>query len=85
MPICLSHPIRHVGDHLHMAPPPLRRRQPHPQGISLGTFNIRGGWDYGVTQAIWAVQVGRFDVMLMTDTKITDQAYCCNRLGYDVV
>ena len=36
-------------------------------------------------QAIHAVNIGGFDVMLMTETNITDQAYCRNRLGYSVV
>ena len=31
------------------------------------------------------VQVSGFYLMILMDTKITDQAYCRNRLGYDVV
>ena len=31
------------------------------------------------------VQISGFDLMILTETKISDQTYCCNRLGYDVV
>ena len=36
-------------------------------------------------QAIWAVQIGGLDFMVLADTKVSDQAYCHNSLGYDVV
>ena len=39
----------------------------------------------GIAHVIWAVQVGGFDLMVLTETNITNQAYCRNRLGYDVV
>ena len=31
------------------------------------------------------VKIGDFGLMIMTDTKITDQYYCCNRLVYGVL
>ena len=85
MPIFLTHPLRHGGKHLHTKPPPPRQRQKFSQGISLGTFNLRGGRDSGLTQTIRAVQMGSFDLMILTETIITDQDYFCNRLGYNVV
>ena len=68
-----------------MAPLPPRLRPPRPQGLSLGTFNICNGRGSGLFQAIRAVQIGGFDLTVLTETKIMDQAYCCNRLGYNLV
>ena len=48
-------------------------------------FNIRDDQGFGIAQAIWAVQVGNFDLIILTDTNITNEAHCRNRLGYDVV
>ena len=36
-------------------------------------------------QAIWEVQISSFNLMVLKETKTTDQAYCHNRLGYNVV
>ena len=36
-------------------------------------------------QAIQAVQISDFELMILTDTNITNQAYCRNRMGYDAV
>ena len=36
-------------------------------------------------QAIWAVERGNYDLMLLTETNIMDAVYCRNRLGYYVV
>ena len=41
--------------------------------------------DFWIAQAICAVQISGFDLMVVTETKITYQDYCCNRLGYNVV
>ena len=70
MPICLTWPISHGQDCLHTAPPSPRRRAPHPQVLSFGTLNIRNGRGSGLAQAIWAVQIGGLDVMVLMDTKI---------------
>ena len=68
-----------------MAPPPPRRRMPCPWGISLGNLKIRNDRGSSLAQATWAVQIGGFDLMIMTETKINDQDHCCIRMGYDVV
>ena len=56
-----------------------------PQELSLGTFNIRNIRGSKPAKAIQAVQIGGFDPMILTETNITYQDYCCNRLRYDVV
>ena len=33
--------------------------------------NIHNGQGFGIFQAIWAVQVGGFDLMVLMETKIT--------------
>ena len=48
-------------------------------------YNIRNGRGFGLDQSIWAVQLIRYDVMMLTETKISDKVYCHNRLGYDMV
>ena len=56
-----------------------------PRGLSLRTFNIRGRRGFRITQAIWEARISGFNLMIMTETNITEQAYCCNRMGYGVV
>ena len=51
----------------------------------LGTFNICNGRVFGLVQGIRAVQIGGFDLMILTETNITERDYCCNILGYNVV
>ena len=68
-----------------MAPSPLRLHLPRPQGLSLGTYNIRDGWIFGLARAIWEVHLGRFGVMWLTETNITIKLYFHNHLVYDVV
>ena len=67
-----------------MAPFAARYRPPRPPGIAIGTLNISDGQFFGLAQAIRAVERGGFDVMLLTETKISTTAYCWNRLGYEV-
>ena len=85
MPICFNQYIDHGGDRLHMSPPPPRLRPPQPHVLSLKTFKLRNKWDIGLAQAIQVVQISIFDLMILTDTKITYQSYCLNRLVYNVV
>ena len=85
MLIFLTRPISHDVDCLYMAPPPPLRHTLHPRGLSLGTLNIHDGRGSGIAQAIMAVQIGVFDLMILMETKITNQAYCHNSLVYDVV
>ena len=49
------------------------------------TLTIHYGRGFGLSQYIWAVQIGIFGVMLLTNTKIASEAYFHNRLVYDVV
>ena len=89
---------RHQQDaHLLQPPaPPLCGPPPHgtaatvlpsatPRRLSLGIYIIRNGQGFGLDQAIWEVHLDSFDVMLMTNTKITSEVYFHNHLGYDVV
>ena len=85
MPICITRPVRNGRDCLHTVPPPPRQWVLKPRGLFIGALNIRDGWVFGIAQAIWAVYINGFDLMIRIDTKIADQSYCCNRLWYDVV
>ena len=38
-----------------------------------------------IAQAIQAARIGGFDLIIIMETKITNQAYCCNKMEYDVV
>ena len=60
-----------------------RRRAPgdYPLGPSTSATSQESVF----TQAIRAVQIGSFDLMIMKKNKITDYASCNRRLGYDVV
>ena len=62
-----------------VTPPP-----PLPLGLVIGALNIQDGQGFGLVQAIWAVERGKFDVVVLTKTKISMTAYCRNRLGYEV-
>ena len=84
MPIFLTRLISYGGDRLHTSPPSPCRRTLHPWGLSIGTLNIRNGQGYGLMQAIRAVQIDGFDLMILLDNKITNQAYCHSSLGYNV-
>ena len=85
MPICFTQPICHGGDCLHMATAPPRRWTPLPRGLSLGSFNIRDIQGFRLAQSIQVVYIGGFDLMILTETKIIDQAYFRNRMGYSMV
>ena len=85
IPIFLTQMISHGRDRLHMAPPPPCERTPRPRGIFLGILNIRDGRCYGILQSIRAVHIGGFDLMILMETKITNQYYCRSRLGYNIL
>ena len=74
MPIYFTRLIRHGKDRLQSEPLPLRRRKPYPQGLSIRTYNICNRRGFRLAQAIWEVQVRGFDHMVLTETKVTDQA-----------
>ena len=41
-------------------------------------YNIRDSQGFALHQGIWDVQLGNYDLMLLMETKILDQAYCHN-------
>ena len=82
MPICITQPLHHVNDRLHTAPPPLRRRPTCPTRLNLGTYYIWYGCIFGLLQEFRAVQLGNYNVMLLTETKIPDEVYCKYCIGY---
>ena len=61
------------------------RRPPCPPGLAIGTPNIWNDRSFGLAQAIWAVECGGFDIILLTETKIQTEAFSHNRLGYNVI
>ena len=85
MTIYFTCPLHHGMENLHMVPPPPCHPLLRPWWLSLGTYNIRDIRDFIRAQAIWAVHLGNFDVMVMTETNITRKAYFRNRLGYEIV
>ena len=68
-----------------MAPTPLRLRPLRPWVLFLEVFNIRDVRGIGLAHAFQEVHIVGFDLMILTDTNTTYQAYLCNRLVYDVV
>ena len=83
--MCFTQLIRHGGEPLHLAPP-LPQRPPYsPMGLNLGTYNIQDGCGFVLPQAISAVKRGNYDLILLTETKISDTIYCPNCMGYGVV
>ena len=52
--------------------------------LAIRTLNIEDGGGFGQAQAIRAVERRGFDVMILTETKISTTVYCRNRLGYEV-
>ena len=85
MSICFTRPLCHGMDRLHTASPPPRRRLPQTWGLPLGTYNIHDFRGFGLAHSIWVVYLGSFGIMLLTKTKITSEAYCHNRLVYNMV
>ena len=76
MPISFTWPIFHCGYRLHLEPP-----LPRPQELYIGIYNIRYGQGFEISQVIWEVQVGGFDLVVLKETKVTGQDYFRNRLG----
>ena len=82
--IYFTHLLHHGSDWLNTTPPPLCH-PPYPIGLNLVTCNIRDGRGFRLPQAIRAVQIGNYNLILMTETKIPDVVYCHNYLRYDIV
>ena len=64
---------------------PPRHKTPWPQGLNPGMYNILYVQGFGLSQAIWEVQISNYDMMIMTETKISNDVHCHNRIVYDVV
>ena len=68
-----------VEQHMVSLPPPLSVSLPPPRrplryrGLSLRNYHIQNGQVYGIPQAIRAARIGGFDLMILTETNITDQ------------
>ena len=69
-------PLSHGGVRFHTALPPPQRRPPQPPGLNLRTYNIRYSFILGLLQAIQAVNMGNYDVMLLAEWKISEVVYC---------
>ena len=70
MPLTFSQQIYHGDDRLQTALPLPRHWPQCPPGLTIGTLKILDGRGFGMAQAIWAVERGFFDVMLLTKTEI---------------
>ena len=65
-------------------PPPLPwSRPPRPPDLNLVTYNIWDGRGFAPPQAIRAVHIANYNLMLMTEMKIPDETYFQNHLGYN--
>ena len=63
----------------------LWQRPPCPPGVSLWTYNIQDGCGFIPPQSIHDIQLGNYDLMLLTEKNIPDTVYCHNHLGHDIV
>jgi hypothetical protein len=80
-PIVFTHPIHHGTDPLGK-PNPQKAR---PPGLNLGTLNIRDGQSSGLAMAIREFQQGNYDIVVATETKISNNIYSKHTLGYEVI
>ena len=87
MPIYFTRLNQHGADWLHSAalPPPLCRHPSRSTDLAIGTLNTRGGRGFRLAQAVRAVKLGDFDLMVLTESNIYTAAYCRHRLGYNIV
>ena len=74
-------PIYHGSYYIYTAPHLLLDNLTRPPGLDLGAYNISDAWGFGLAQAIWEVQLGNCDLIMLAETKISDKAYCHNQLG----
>ena len=83
--IFFTHTIHHGSNWPRTALTPPRHRTTLPPGLNLQMYNIQDGQGFSLPQAIRSMQIGKYNLMLMTKTKIMDEEYCHNYLGYDNV
>ena len=84
MPFTFSQPILHGADCLYKTSLPPHTRPPHPRGLAIGTLNIWDGREFGLAQAIWAMDCRGIEFMLLKYTKIQKEAYSHKKLGNDM-
>ena len=53
--------------------------------LNFRVYNIQDGSGFGPPQDIQALKRGKYDLMLLKETKIPNVVYCRNHLGYDAV
>ena len=70
MPLTFSWPIPYGADRLYMAPPLSLFQPQRPLELAIGTLNPRCVQGFGLVQAIWLVERGGFDVILLIKTKL---------------
>ena len=85
MQIHFTRPLCHGYDRIHALTSPLRRRSPCSHGLKLGMYNIQYGQGFGLPQALKAVQLGKYDLVLLTETKTLDSVHCKIFRRYDIV
>ena len=77
--------ISHGGERLHTLLPPTFIRPPNHQGLSLWDYNIHAGQGTGLEIAVQAAWIGGFDIIILTEISITNQEYCLNSMGNELV
>ena len=68
MPIYFTWPTHHGKDRLHLELLLPHHQPPLPWGLSTETYIIRDGRGFRIPQAILEVQVGGFNLMVLTDS-----------------
>ena len=81
MTISFTHPIWHGANRIHLEFPPPHHRIPRPPGIAIVIINIWNGRGFRIAQVVRAVELGSFNLMVLTETKISIVAYFCNQFG----
>jgi hypothetical protein len=80
--IQFTQPITHCNDPLHTQPV---TKSPKPPSITIGTYNIRDSQNSGLAAAVRAIQLGNYNLAILTETKIPDNIYTKHCLDYHVV
>jgi hypothetical protein len=53
--------------------------------ITIGTYNIRNGRAGNLEGSLWAMNKMNMDIVLLTETKLTNEQHTKRAFGYDVV
>ena len=81
--ICFTRILCYVNEQIHKAPPLPLSYPTHPHGLNLGIYSIQDGRGFSLPQLTQVVMLRKYDVMLLTETKILDRLYGKNCLGYE--